>query len=76
MNCGATNSNNRTQEENQANCKDCEIVTQEQLKLRRNAAIRIAQAAAHEYFCECELGPERERASMVYENIRNATRYG
>jgi hypothetical protein len=36
--------------------------------------IREAEKAAYAYFCECEVGPERIRASEVYDNIRNATR--
>jgi len=35
---------------------------------------REAEKAAYAYFCECEVGPQRERAHQIYENIRNATR--
>jgi hypothetical protein len=33
-----------------------------------------AERAAYAWFCECDVGPERERASDIYENIRCATR--
>lgn len=36
--------------------------------------IRLAEKAAYAYFCECEVGPERERAHEVYSNILYATR--
>ncbi len=37
--------------------------------------IRDAEKAAYAYFCECEIGPERERASDTYERIRTSTRF-
>jgi hypothetical protein len=46
----------------------------ETLKLRRNEAIKVAEKIAHEYFCECEVGRERELASNVYENVRCSLR--
>jgi len=44
------------------------------LKQDRDTKIRAAEQAAHAYFAECDVGPERYRASDVYENLRNATR--
>lgn len=35
---------------------------------------RAAEKAAYLLFGELEVGPERTRMAMVYENIRNATR--
>ena len=35
---------------------------------------REAEKAAHEYFCACDLGKEREWAYEFYENIRTAAR--
>lgn len=34
----------------------------------------VAEKAAHAYFAACPVGPERIRASDIYENIRNSTR--
>ena len=52
--------------------------TQEQklarLKAARNELMRQAEKAAHEYFKECELGPERIAAGDIYENLRTAGR--
>lgn len=45
-----------------------------EMKSEMLAAIRTAENLAWAYFCECPVGSERERASNVYENIRNATR--
>ena len=36
--------------------------------------LREAEKAWYEYFCMCEVGPDRERAAEVYENVRTATR--
>jgi hypothetical protein len=36
--------------------------------------LREAERAWYEYFCLCEIGPDREHASDVYENVRTATR--
>lgn len=38
------------------------------------AKIREAEKAAYEYFCACPVGHERNRASDVYDNVRNAMR--
>ena len=48
----------------------------QELKMRRDEAIRAAIKIAHEYFCACDIGPEREYASDVYDNVRCATRRG
>ena len=48
-----------------------------QLEAARLVAIeklREAEKAWYKYFCLCEVGPDRERASQVYENVRTATR--
>ncbi len=45
-----------------------------QLKADMFAKIREAEKAAYAYFCECEVGPERERAHAVYANILYSTR--
>lgn len=34
----------------------------------------VAEKRWHEYACSCEVGPERNRAFEIYENIRVATR--
>ncbi|WCM21411.1 hypothetical protein NDK50_08165 [Paraburkholderia bryophila] len=44
------------------------------LKSDMLAKIREAEKAAYAYFCECDVGPDRERAHDIYENVRNATR--
>lgn len=44
------------------------------LKDKRNQLMREAEKAAYEYFCECEVGVEREKAHDVYENLRTAGR--
>lgn len=36
--------------------------------------LREAEKAWYEYFGLCEVGPDRERAAEVYENVRTATR--
>lgn len=36
--------------------------------------LREAEVAWFEYFGLCEVGPDRERAAEVYENVRTATR--
>ena len=36
--------------------------------------LREAEVAWYEYFGMCEVGPDRERAAQVYENVRLATR--
>lgn len=46
----------------------------EQMKREMLTAIRLAEKLTYAYFCECEVGPERERAHAVYENVRTATR--
>ncbi len=58
-----------------------EITLQErqQIDLLKHVAFEArhdAEKAMYEYFCACPVGPERERASDIYENIRNATRTG
>lgn len=45
-----------------------------ELKADMLAKIREAEKAAYAYFCECPVGLERNDASEVYDNIRNATR--
>jgi len=55
------------------------IMNQDQLKelkMHSDEAIRAATKIAYEYFCECDIGPEREYASDVYDNVRCATRRG
>lgn len=37
--------------------------------------LREAEKAWYEYFGMCEVGPDRERAAQVYENVRTATRF-
>ena len=39
-----------------------------------HAKLREATTAWYEYFGMCEVGPERERAADVYNNVRTATR--
>jgi hypothetical protein len=56
-----------TQEE-----KDIEKVAH--LKSEFLKARDVAEKAAHVYFTACPVGPERIKASEIYENIRNATR--
>jgi len=34
-----------------------------------------AEKAAYAYFCACEIGDERLKASEIYERIRTATRF-
>lgn len=47
------------------------------LKKARNELITKATEAAYAYFCECEVGIEREKAHDIYENLRCAGRvYG
>jgi predicted SprT family Zn-dependent metalloprotease len=46
------------------------------LKDARNKAIAEAEKAAYAYFCECEVGQERIRASDIYDNVRTALRIG
>ena len=47
------------------------------LKNKRHHLMREAEKTAYEYFCNCELGSEREKAHEIYENLRNAGRvYG
>lgn len=36
--------------------------------------LREAEVAWYEYFGMCEVGPDRERAAQVYENVLTATR--
>lgn len=45
-------------------------------KKRLAEHMREAEAIAYEYFKNCEVGPEREKAALVYENIRTALRVG
>jgi hypothetical protein len=42
------------------------------LKEKRDKLIRDAEAAAHKYAASCDLGPERERAFEVFQNLRYA----
>ncbi len=49
-------------------------LTLEELKTRRHRLMREAEKAAYAYFCECDVGTEREKASEIYENIRTAGR--
>jgi len=44
------------------------------LKKVAHTARLEAEKAWYAYFCECELGEEREHASDVYDRIRTATR--
>jgi hypothetical protein len=44
------------------------------LKKVRNEAMEAAEKAAYAYFRECYMGLEREKASEIYENLRNAGR--
>lgn len=46
----------------------------QELKAKRDKLMREAEKAAYEYFCECDVGHEREKASEIYENIRTAGR--
>ncbi|WP_160172921.1 hypothetical protein [Caballeronia zhejiangensis] len=46
----------------------------EELKRTLLDARLAAEKAAYAYFCECPVGPERERAHEIYLNILNATR--
>jgi hypothetical protein len=46
----------------------------QELKDKRNQLMREAEKAAYEYFCECDVGREREKAHEIYENIRTAGR--
>ncbi|MBS3796709.1 MULTISPECIES: hypothetical protein [unclassified Pseudoalteromonas] len=48
--------------------------SQDERKRKLLEYMREAEKLAHEYFVNCELGPERIAAAQVYENIRNATR--
>jgi hypothetical protein len=51
-----------------------EAETVKHLKTVFLAAHRAAEKAAHAYFAACPVGPERIRASEIYDNIRNAIR--
>lgn len=44
------------------------------LKAQALEKLREAEKLMYDYFCACDIGPERTRAHEVYENIRNATR--
>lgn len=46
----------------------------QQLKDRRNQLMREAEKVAYAYFCECDVGREREKAHEIYENLRLAGR--
>ncbi len=46
----------------------------EELKTEMLTKHQEAEKAAYEYFCECEVGPERIRAGEIYNNIRIAIR--
>ena len=48
--------------------------TLEELKQKAHSLRLDAEKAWYAYFCECELGEEREHAADVYERIRTATR--
>lgn len=54
------------------------LATQEmQIESARRIAhekLREAEKAWYEYFGMCEVGPAREHAAQVYENVRTATR--
>lgn len=48
-----------------------------QLESARRVALntlREAEKAWYEYYGLCDVGPDRERAAQVYENVRLATR--
>lgn len=45
-----------------------------ELKRKRDVLMREAQQAAYTYFCECEVGLEREKAHDIYVNLRTAGR--
>ena len=53
---------------------DEKVAIHEKLKSDALEAICHAEMTAHIYACNCEIGPERERAFQVFENIRTATR--
>jgi hypothetical protein len=60
---------------NMVNINDvAQAATLEDLKAKRNQLMRDAEKAAYEYFCECEVGREREKAHEIYENLRHAGR--
>ena len=72
-------------ENNEGACDECtlplcpdqiEDAERKHADLKRVALIRLqkAEEAMHEYFCNCDVGEERERAGQVYENIRVASR--
>ena len=44
------------------------------IKMFADQAHAVAEKRWHEYACSCEVGPERNRAFEIYENIRVATR--
>jgi hypothetical protein len=48
----------------------------QELKQKRDEAIRTAEKAAYAYFCECAVGQERIRAGDIYDNLRTAQRVG
>ena len=52
-----------------------EVEKLSQLKANLLKKIQEAQAAAYEYFCECPVGTDRERANEIYERIRTSTRF-
>lgn len=60
----------------QINATAAQFEKLEQMRQARNSAIAVAEKASYEYFCACDLGRERERASDVYENVRTALRVG
>ncbi|MEX3933314.1 hypothetical protein AB4Y32_16175 [Paraburkholderia phymatum] len=61
---------------NSAHATSVSKPTLAELKSDMLAKIREAEKAAYAYFCECEVGPERERAHDVYSNILYSTRVG
>lgn len=44
------------------------------MKAVRNRLIDAAVKAAYNYFCSCDVGPERVAAGEIYDNLRNAGR--
>ena len=46
----------------------------EQLRRDLWEKLRAAEQAAHALACETDIGPERDRAFVVYERIRTAPR--
>lgn len=51
-------------------------LSQDDLKKHLAEHMREAEVMAYEYFKNCEVGEERVKAGLAYENIRNALRVG